>query len=165
MCTFVKSCVKFSSFKSSKMFSSVHVFWVWHWGTSFSLPWAWTITFLKSFENWTNSEGKQSSKSLEYSSIILAAAHRMAKLLSSDRFVRKPNFSWMSLYGPNRCCRAQESLSMITRNTSTLKLLSRGEYCFGDVPLSNWPWAPARGGKGGRLPPPGFMDFLKNWQK
>ena len=47
-----------------------------------------------------------SSKSLECSSINLAAAHRVAKVLSSVRFVRKPNFSWMYLYAPNQCCRA-----------------------------------------------------------
>ena len=49
MCTFVKDCVKYSSFKSSKIFSSVQVFWVSLCANSFSLPWAWgwTITFLR----------------------------------------------------------------------------------------------------------------------
>ena len=117
----------------SKFFSSVNVFWYSHCATSFSWPWAWgwAIHFLKSSENRTNSEEKQSTKSLEYSSINLGAAPRMASLLSSVRFLRKPHFSWMPLYASNWCCRAGESLSMNTRNTSTLI------FCLGENTVSD----------------------------
>ena len=138
MWTFGKDCVKFSSFKNSNIFSSVHVFWGSHCASFCLWPWGRTITVLKSSENWTNSEGKQSSKSLEYSSINLAAAPRMASLLSSVKFVRKPKFSWMSLYASNRCWRAEESLSMITRNTSTLNFCLGENTVSADGHSSNW---------------------------